>query len=67
MMIARWSAGALPKTRRLMDAVRDHALLLGQAVIWTSDWVSMPPVVLAADDVVPGRILLVYWLSGLLF
>ena len=46
-----WSAGALPKRRRLVDAVRNHAMLPGLAAIWTSDWVSMPPVVIAADDV----------------
>ena len=31
-------------------AVRDHAMLPGPAVTWTSDWVSMLPVVSAADD-----------------
>ena len=46
-----WSACALPKRRRLVDAVRNHAVLPGPAVIWTSDWVSVPPVVIAADDV----------------
>ena len=46
-----WSAGALPKRRRLLDAVRNSAMLPGPAVIWTSDWVSVPPVVIAADDV----------------
>ena len=30
--------------------LEDHALLLGPAVIWTSDWVSMLPAVIAADD-----------------
>ena len=43
-----WSAGALPKRRRLVDAVGAHAMLLGLAVIWTSDWVGM--LVIAADD-----------------
>ena len=28
-----WSAGALPKMRRLVDAVRDPAMLPGPAVI----------------------------------
>ena len=29
-----WSAGALPKRRRLVHAVRDHAFLPGPAAIW---------------------------------
>ena len=37
--------------RRLVDAVRDHAMLPGPALIWTSDWVSMPLAVIAADDI----------------
>ena len=41
-----WSAGVLPMRRRLVHAVRNHAMLPGPAVIWTSDWVSFPPAVL---------------------
>ena len=46
-----WSAGAIPKRRRLVLAVRNDAMLPGPAVNWTSDWASMPRVVIAADDV----------------
>ena len=46
-----WSAGVLPKRRRLDHAVRNDAMLPGPAATWASDWVSMPPVLIAADDV----------------
>ena len=36
-----WSAGALPKKRWLVDAVRNHAMLPGPAAIWVSGWVSV--------------------------
>ena len=32
-----WSDGALPKKRRLVHAVRDHAMLPGLASLWTSE------------------------------
>ena len=34
-----WSAGALPKRRRLVHAVRDRAFLPGPPGIWDSEWV----------------------------
>ena len=46
-----WSAGALSKRRRLVHAVRNHAMLPGSADIWTSDWVGVPPAVIVAEDV----------------
>ena len=46
-----WFAGALPKRRRLVHAVRNHAVLPGSAVIWTSDWVGVPRAVFVAEDV----------------
>ena len=46
-----WSAGALPKRRRLVHAVRNHALLPGPACVLTSDWVRLPPSAFAAEDV----------------
>ena len=46
-----WSAGALPKRRRLVHAVRNHATLPGSAVIWASDWVGVPPAAIGAEDV----------------
>ena len=35
-----WSAGALPKKRRLVHAVRDPAFLPGLAGIWDGEWVA---------------------------
>ena len=37
-----WSAGARPKRRRLVHAVRDRAFLPGPPGIWDSGWVSVP-------------------------
>ena len=48
-----WSVGALPRRRRLVHAVRDHAMLPGPAVNCPSDWVSLPPSVVTAEDVGP--------------
>ena len=63
-----WSAGSLPKRRRLVHAVRDLALLPGPPAIWLGEWVASPFVVITADDVAqwpytPG--LLVKWVSFL--
>ena len=41
----------LPKRRRIADVVRDVALLPGPLHLWDSGWVSVPPVVIAAEDV----------------
>ena len=38
-----WSAGGLPKRRRIVHAVRDAALLPGPAPIWDSGWVGFFP------------------------
>ena len=38
-----WSAGALPKRRRLVLTMRDRAMLPGPASAWTSEWFSLPP------------------------
>ena len=46
-----WSAGALPKRRRLVHAVRDLAMLLGPLAVWTGDWVNGPVAVICADDI----------------
>ena len=37
-----WSAGALPKRRRLVHAVRDLAMLPGPPAVWTGDSASGP-------------------------
>ena len=56
------SAGAYPKRRRLVYAVRDRAFLPGPSGIWDSEWVT----VICAEDIAhwpytPG--LLVKWVS----
>ena len=61
-----WSAGALPKRRRLFHAVRDRAFLLGLPVIWDSEWVHIPASAICSEDIAhcphtPG--LLVKWVS----
>ena len=38
-----WSAGALPKRRRIVDAVRKFALLPGLAPIWDSRSITVLP------------------------
>ena len=63
-----WSAGALPKRRRIVHAVRDLALLPGPPALWLGDWVAGPAVAIGADDVAqwlytPG--LLIKWVSFL--
>ena len=45
-----WSAGALPKRRRLVDAVRDRAFLPGPPGIWDSEWVIVPAAAICAED-----------------
>ena len=58
-----WSAGALPKRRRLVLAVRDRAMLPGPAFIWTSAWVILPPL-LQMRMLGFGLTQLASWLSG---
>ena len=63
-----WSAGALPKRRRLVHAVRDEAFLPGPPDLWDSDWVVIPASGISAADIAlwpytPG--LLVLWVSFL--
>ena len=55
-----WSAGALPKRRRFVHAVRDRAFLPGPPGIWDSDWV---PEDVALWPYTPG--LLVKWVTFL--
>ena len=60
-----WSAGALPKRRRLVHAVRDRGRFLpGPLGIWDSEWVTVPASAICAEDIAlwpctPG--LLVKW------
>ena len=63
-----WSAGAIPKRRRLVHAVRDRAFLPGPPGLWDSDWVNIPASAISAADMAlwpytPG--LLVKWVSFL--
>ena len=46
-----WSAGGLPKRRRIVDIVRDVALVPGPLYLLGSDWISVPPVVVTAADI----------------
>ena len=46
-----WSAGGLSKRRRIVDVVRNVALLPGPFQIWDSEWVCVPPSAVTADDV----------------
>ena len=46
-----WSAGALPKRRRLVYAVRDRAFLPGPPGIWDSEWVTVPATAICIDDI----------------
>ena len=46
-----WSAGGLPKRRRIVDVVRNVALLPGPLHLLESDWVSVFPAAVTAADV----------------
>ena len=46
-----WSAGALPKRRRLVHAVRDRAFLPGPPVLEDSEWVNVPASAICAEDI----------------
>ena len=63
-----WSAGACPKRRRLVHAVRDRAFLPAPPGIWDSEWVTVPATAVCAEDIdhwpyTPG--LLVKWVAFL--
>ena len=63
-----WSAGSLPKRRRIVHAVRDLALLPGPPALWVGEWVASPSVALDADDVAQWPytpVILVKWVSFL--
>ena len=46
-----WSAGALPKRRRLVHAVRNRAFLPGPPGTWDSEWVTVPASAICAEDI----------------
>ena len=63
-----WSAGARPKRRRLVHAVRDRdrAFLPGPPGIWESEWLNVPSSAVGAEDVAHwpySPALLVKWVS----
>ena len=63
-----WSAGALPKRRRLVHAVRDQAVLPGPPGIWHSEWFQIPAAAICAEDIALWPYtpcLLVKWVSFL--
>ena len=60
-----WSAGAHPKRRRLVHAVRDQALLPGPLGIWDSGRVHVPASAIGAGDIAHWPYSLVSWSSGL--
>ena len=67
-----WSAGAHPKGRRLVHAVRDRAFLPGPPGIWESEWLNVPSSAVGADDVAqwpysPGLLVKWFFLFGGLF
>ena len=46
-----WSAGALPKGRGVVHAVRDHAFLPGPVGLWKGEWISLGASPTTAGDV----------------
>ena len=63
-----WSAGSLPKRRRIVHAVRNLAMLPGPPALWLGDWVAGPCVAIGADDIAEWPYtpcLLVKWVSVL--
>ena len=61
------SAGAHPKRRRLVHAVRDRAFLPGPPGIWCSEWYQVPAAIVSDEDIdlwpyTPG--LLVKWVES---
>ena len=63
-----WSAGARPRRRRLVHAVRDRAFLPGPPGIWDSEWVNVLASAVCAEDIaqwphIPG--LFVKWVAFL--
>ena len=64
-----WSAGGLPKRRRLVHAVRDRAFLPGPPVIWDSEWVTGPPSAICDEDIAhrPSTTGLLEWVGFLMW
>ena len=63
-----WSAGALPKRRRIVHAVTNLAVLPGPPALWLGEWVAGLAVTIGADDVAQWsytRGILVKWVTFL--
>ena len=45
-----WSAGTIPKRRRLVHAVRDLAMLPGPSALWCCGWFNVPASAIGAKD-----------------
>ena len=46
-----WSAGSLPKRKRVVDAVRNFAFLPGPVGLWSGEWVSFGVSSITVEDV----------------
>ena len=46
-----WSAGALPKRRSVLHAMRDSAFLPGPVDLWEAEWIARSSSPITADDV----------------
>ena len=46
-----WSAGAVPKSRKVREGVRDFALLPARLSLWGESWSPAPQLVVRAEDV----------------
>ena len=60
-----WSAGALPKRRRLVHAVRDLAMLPGPPALWLGEWVAGPAVTIGVEDVAQSWSSWLQWVAFL--
>ena len=56
-----WSAGALPKRRRIVHAVRDLAMLPGPPALWQGEWIAGLVVTIGVDD---ASVAIHSWPSG---
>ena len=46
-----WNAGSLPKQLRIVEAVRECAMLPGPEALWSGGWQGWPEFSITADDV----------------
>ena len=65
-MVCWWSAGGILKRRRILDAVRNYAMLLGQLLFRLLIWLVSFPLSLLLRMLMLGLTLLVSLFSGLI-